>query len=193
VVQGYVPVGSHRTHFMAATPDGSKIYAPHRQLTFVSVIDTATKEVTKRITDFNYECQGVAVAPDGNRIYQASSARPELSVIDPRTDTVAGTARIDGLGEFPPQLTRLRVSPDNRHVVVSFNRSGYAAVLDTRDFGHQHLFKLEKGPMGIAFPDAGTALVTNHDNGSVSIIDLGTMQLMGRFTTHMGAETMAFY
>lgn len=194
VVLGHVETESLRTHFMAATADGSKIYVPHRQLNFMSVIDTATHQVTKRIPDFRYECQGVCTAPDGNRVYQASSARPEISVIDPKTDTIAGRIMIDGLGDYPPQLNRLRVSPDNRYLVMSFHVSRMAAVIDTEAPERQHLFKLEKGPMGIAFgEDLNHAFVTNHDEGTISIIDLKAMKLAGSIKTHMGPETMAFY
>ena len=194
-VLGHVETGTNRSHFMAANADGSKLYVPHRQLSFMSVVDTATRKVVKRIPDFRYECQGVATAPDGNRVYQASSARPEISVIDPATDTVAGKIKIEGLGEdFPPQLNRLRVSPDNRYLVVSFNQSRVAAAIDTEEPARKHLFKLEKGPMGIAFDaEVKHALVTNHDEGTISVIDLAAMKLAGSFKTHIGPETMAFY
>lgn len=194
VVLGHVETDSLRTHFMAATADGTKLYVPHRQLSFMSVIDTATRQVVKRIPDFRYECQGVCTAPDGNRVYQASSARPEVSVIDPKTDTVAGRIMVEGLPDFPPQLNRLRVSPDNRYLVISFNVSRMAAVIDTEAPERQHLFKLDKGPMGIAFAaDLNHAFVTNHDAGTISIIDLKAMQLAGAIKTHLGPETMAFY
>jgi DNA-binding beta-propeller fold protein YncE len=193
VVIGAVMLGSHRTHFFAMTPDGGKIYVPHRQLKFMSVVDVASRRELKRISNFSYECQGVAVAPDGNRVYQAASARPLVTVIDPRTDEVAGQVMVEGMGDFPPQLTRLKVSPDNRFVVVSYNVSRKAAVIDTRDLKRQVLFDLEKAPMGIAFPDRHRAFVANHDSGSISIIDLETMTLEGRIATHIGTETMAFY
>jgi len=193
VVVGGVQLGSHRTHFLAVTPDGAKVYVPHRQLKWVSVVEVETRREVKRIANFSYECQGVAVAPDNNRVYQAASARPLISVIDPTTDEVAGAVTVEGLGDFPPQLTRLRVSPDNRYLVVSYNVSRKAAVLDTRDLRRQFLFDLEKSPMGIAFPDRSRAFVTNHDSGSVAILDLETMKQVGRFETHMGAETMAFF
>jgi hypothetical protein len=47
--------------------------------------------------------------------------------------------------------------------------------------------------MGIGFPDKSHAFVTNHNSGSVSIIDLDMLKLTGRFATRMGAETIAFY
>jgi len=193
IVTGAVLLGSHRTHFMAATPDGTKLYVPHRQLKFVSVVDIELRREVKRIQNFSYECQGVCVAPDGNRVYQASSARPLVSIIDPATDEVASAVMVEGLGDFPPQLTRLKVSLDNRFLVVSYNASRKAAVLDTRDLRRQFLFDTEKSPMGISFPDSHHAFITNHDSGSVSIIDLDSMKLVGRFETHLGAESMAFY
>ncbi len=194
VVLGHVETQSLRTHFMAANADGSKIYVPHRQLNFMSVVDTATKQVTKRIPDFRYECQGVCTAPDGHRVYQAASARPEINVIDPVTDTVAGKITVEGLGNYPPQLNRLRVSPDNRYLVMSFHVSRKAAIIDTEAPERQHLVDLEKAPMGIAFSaDMSNAFVTNHDSGTISVIDLKSMKIAGAFKTHMGAETMAFY
>jgi DNA-binding beta-propeller fold protein YncE len=193
IVIGGVLLGSHRSHFLAVTPDGAKVYVPHRQLKWVSVVDVAQRREVKRIASFDYECQGVCVAPDGNRVYQASSARPLISVIDPCTDEVAGSVMVEGLGDFPPQLVRLKVSPDNRWLIVSYNLSKKAALIETRDLRRQILFDLEKSPMGIGFPEAGHAFVTNHNSGSVSIIDLDTPKLVDRFATRMGAETMAFY
>jgi YVTN family beta-propeller protein len=194
VVLGHVETDSLRTHFLAASPDGARIYVPHRQLSFLSVVDTATRKVVKRIPNFRYECQGVCAAPDGNRVYQASSARPLISVIDPKTDEVAGQIAVEGMGDFPPQLNRLRVSPDNRHLVVSFNVSRVAAVIDTQEPERQHLFKLDKGPMGIAFgAGLNQAFVTNHDEGTISVIDLAAMKPAGQFKTRLGPEALAFY
>jgi DNA-binding beta-propeller fold protein YncE len=193
IVAGGVQLGSHRSHFLAVSPDGAKVYVPHRQLKWVSVVDVETRREVKRIENFRYECQGVAVAPDGNRVYQASSARPLVTVIDAKSDEVRGSVTVENLGDFPPQLTRLKVSPDNRWLVVSYNVSRKAAVLDTSDLQRQYLFDLERGPMGIAFPDRSRAFITNHDAGSIAILDLETMALAGRFETHVGAEAMAFY
>jgi DNA-binding beta-propeller fold protein YncE len=194
VVVGDVTIGSQRTHWLAITPDGSKIYAPHRALTHVSVVDVATRQVVKRIPNFIYECQGIAVAPDGNRIYQASSARPRVDIIDPRTDTVAGSITVAEIVDAPPQLTRLRVTPDNRHLVMTFHVTGQAAVFDTEDLRRQHVFASGKGTMGIAFQDAGSkAFVTNHDEGSISIIDLEGMRIEGKIPTRMGPEMIACY
>jgi DNA-binding beta-propeller fold protein YncE len=194
VIVGDVAIGSQRTHWLAITPDGAKLYAPHRALTHLSVVDVASRRVIKRIPNFIYECQGIAVAPDGNRVYQASSARPRVDVIDPRTDTVVGSATVAEIVDAPPQLTRLRVTPDNRHLVMTFHVTGQAAVFDTQDLRRQHVFASGKGTMGIAFQDAGSkAFVTNHDEGSISVIDLEAMRLEDHIATRMGPEMIACY
>jgi DNA-binding beta-propeller fold protein YncE len=150
--------------------------------------------VIKRIPNFIYECQGIAVAPDGNRVYQASSARPRVDVIDPKTDTVVAGASVRDMQDVPPQLTRLRVAPDNRHLVMSFHVTGQIAVFDTQDLDRQNVFASGKGTMGIAFQDSGTtAFVTNHDEGSISVLDLVAMRIAGRFPTRMGPEMIACY
>jgi DNA-binding beta-propeller fold protein YncE len=193
-VTGHVEIGTQRSHWLAMTPDGNKLYVPHRNFTFVSVVDVHQRTVLKRIPNFIYECQGIAVAPDGNRIYQAQSSRPRVDVIDPKTDTVAGSVSVKAMPDVPPQLTRLRVSPDNRHLIMSFHTTSQVAVFDTHDLKSQYVFATGKGPMGIAFQDFGSkAFVTNHDQGSISVIDLGAMRLTGEITTPMGPEMIACY
>ncbi|HEX4055946.1 MAG TPA: YncE family protein [Tepidisphaeraceae bacterium] len=194
IVAAHVEIGSQRTHWLAITPDGGKLYAPHRALTHVSVVDVATRAVIKRIPNFIYECQGIAVAPDGNRVYQAQSARPRVDVIDPKTDSVVASASVRDMQDVPPQLTRLRVTPDNRHVVMTFHVTGQVAVFDTQDLTRQHVIASGKGTMGIAFQDAGgRAFVTNHDEGSISVLDLGDRRIEGRIPTRMGPEMIACY
>jgi DNA-binding beta-propeller fold protein YncE len=194
IVAAHVEIGSQRTHWLAITPDGGKLYAPHRALTHVSVVDVATRTIVKRIPNFIYECQGIAVAPDGNRVYQASSARPRVDVIDPKTDSVVAGAAVREMPDVPPQLTRLRVTPDNRHLVMTFHVTGQVAVFATQDLNRQHVFSSGKGTMGIAFQDAGSkAFVTNHDEGSISVLDLRDMRIEGRIPTRMGPEMIACY
>lgn len=193
-VAGHVEIGTTRSHWLAITPDGRKVYVPHRNFSFVSVVNVATREVVKRIQSFIYECQGVAAAPDGNRVYQAQSARARVDVIDPKTDTVAGSISVEAMPDVPPQLTRLRVSPGNRHLIMSFHTTGQVAVFDTHDLSDQHVFATGKGPMGIAFQDSGSqAFVTNHDEGSISVIDLKDMRIAGNIKTRIGPEMIACY
>jgi DNA-binding beta-propeller fold protein YncE len=51
-----------------------------------------------------------------------------------------------------------------------------------------------KDPMGFGFSaDGRTALVANHGDGSVSIVDLHAMKITGNFHGGTGIETLAWY
>ncbi len=45
---------------------------------------------------------------------------------------------------------------------------------------------VEKGPMGITFIDAGTACVMNHDQGSISVVDVRRGVVIDRYETAAG-------
>ena len=77
---------------------------------------------------------------------------------------------------------------------MTFHTTGHTAAFDTSDLRHQNVFSTGKGPMGVAFQDAGTrAFICNHDEGSISVIDLGAMTIAGQFKTRMGPEMIACY
>ena len=63
-----------------------------------------------------------------------------------------------------------------------------------RDQEDQRVLPVGKDPMGIAFsPEGKTALVANHGDGSVSVIDLEKMQVVKSFHAGSGIETLAYY
>jgi DNA-binding beta-propeller fold protein YncE len=67
-------------------------------------------------------------------------------------------------------------------------------VFDTADLQRQQVFSSGQGAMGIAFQDAGRkAFVTNHDEGSITILDLDDRRIEGRIPTRMGPEMIACY
>ena len=60
--------------------------------------------------------------------------------------------------------------------------------------GEQQVLPSGKDPMGLAFSaDGKTALLANHGDGTVSIIDLPRMQVTGKFHAGTGIETLAYY
>jgi len=60
--------------------------------------------------------------------------------------------------------------------------------------GEQRVLPVGKDPRGIAFSaDGKTALVANHGDGSVSVIDLEKMQVVNNFHAGSGIETLAYY
>ncbi|MGD0926501.1 MAG: YncE family protein [Streptosporangiaceae bacterium] len=68
---------------VAVSPDGTRAYVTVPRLHTVSVIDTATDQVTATIDISDPE--GVAVSPDGTRAYVTSGSSGTVSVIDTAT------------------------------------------------------------------------------------------------------------
>ena len=72
--------------------------------------------------------EGLAISPDGATLYVCAQTAAEFYVIDARTHAVLRTVPIDGANAAKPQMRRVRVSPDNRYVVVSSNQDHHAAI-----------------------------------------------------------------
>jgi YVTN family beta-propeller protein len=60
--------------------------------------------------------------------------------------------------------------------------------------GLQRVLKVGAFPMGIAFSSDGTtALVANHGDGTVSVLDLATARITRVFKAGTGIETLGYY
>jgi YVTN family beta-propeller protein len=77
----------------------------------VSIIDTATNNVTDNVT-VGYYPEGVAISPDGTAVYVANRDSDTVSVIDTANDNVTATVPVGSwpraFGQFigsPPTIT----------------------------------------------------------------------------------------
>jgi YVTN family beta-propeller protein len=60
--------------------------------------------------------------------------------------------------------------------------------------GLQRVLKAGAFPMGIGFSaDGATALVANHGDGTVSVVDLPTARVTRTFKAGTGIETLGYY
>ncbi|MGI9145145.1 MAG: YncE family protein [Chloroflexota bacterium] len=63
-----------------------------------------------------------------------------------------------------------------------------------RELARQSTFEVADGPMGVAFhPDGQAAVVDNHGDGRITIVDLAAGRPSGEFAAGVGVETLAFY
>lgn len=180
------------SHWIGLLPDGSKIYATNKNdRPFVSVIDLKSGAVVSRI-EVPGGTQGLAVSPDGRRVVVMAMAEPTAVVIDPATDTIVDriTLKDQKTGAYKAYF-----SPDGRHLLTMNSGSTAINVFDARDLkGAQHVIGVGKDPMGFAFSaDGRTALVANHGDGTVTVVDLDTRQAVRTFKAGTGIETLAYY
>lgn len=98
---------------IAVTPDGSKIYVSNFARDTVSVIHTASNEVTT-VIDVGDGPLGLAMSPGGSEMFVANRNSGSLSVVEIARDEVKETIDI-GIGAKPRDLV---VPPDGKFVFV---------------------------------------------------------------------------
>jgi DNA-binding beta-propeller fold protein YncE len=190
-----VAVNSFGTHWISACHSRAKLYATNKTYPFVCVIDTAGRRLAATIP-LPEGSEGLALSPDGTRLYVAAQRPQLLVVIDTAEDRIIEQVPLAVFEATPAERNpqkRVRVSPDGRWLVISSFNTGQIAILPADDLRAQRLIAVEKGPMGVTFADARTAYVMNHDQGSISVIDVPAGVVAGRFETAPGPETLALY
>src|SRR5262249_28314183 len=119
-----VDVGA-TAHWIAVSYATGKIVVSVKQ-DGVAVVAPARRTLIDRIA-LPRVVEGLAIAPDGETLYVCAQTAPELYVIDARTHALRRTVAVAGAEGVKPQMRRVRVSPDNRYVVVSENQDHHAA------------------------------------------------------------------
>ena len=178
-------------HFLAILPDASKAYVANKNdRPFVSVIDLHKREIVARIPMPN-GTQGLAASPDGKRVLVIDFKEPKMYVIDTASDKVVDTVTLEGV----PEEFRVRFSPDGKEVLTTASNAPQANLLSASDLdGPQTVLTVGKVPMGMGFAaDGRTALVANHGEGTISVIDMQEKKVVSKFDAGQGIENVAFY
>jgi len=179
-------------HWAAVLPDGSKAYVANKNdRPFVSVIDIKAGKMIGKI-DMPNGTQGITVSPDGKRVLAVDYKDPKFMVIDTATDKIVDTVAVEKNQTGP---FRVKYSPDGSKLVTCESQGGLANILSTADLhGKQTVLTVGKTPFGIAFSaDSKTALVSNHGDGTISVIDLPGAKIVNTFKAGTGIETLAYY
>jgi YVTN family beta-propeller protein len=179
-------------HWVAVLPDGSKAYVVNKNdRLFVTVIDLKTRKLIGRVPTPN-GTQGIAASPDGKHVLVADYGEPALLVIDTSKDVVADRVPLQG---NPKAAFKPRYTPDGTRVLVCGQSDGVVNILSTADMhGKQDVLKVGKDPMGFAISaDGKTALVANHGDGTVSVIDLKAAKVVNTFKAGTGIETLSYF
>lgn len=178
-------------HWVAVLPDGSKAYtANKRDKLFVSVIDIQKQQVIAEVPMPN-GTQGIGMSPDGRYVLAMDMAEPKIIKIDTANDTVVEEVVI---ADNEGGAWDAKYSPDGQHVVVVNARERKANLYSGNLQASFGSLAVGSQPFGIEFtPDSSTALVSNHGDGTISVIDLGTRKIKKTFTAGTGIETLAFF
>ncbi len=160
---------------------------------FVVVADVARRTVIDRIT-LPHVTEGLAVSPDGSTLYVCAQTAAEFYVIDARSHAVRQTIALDEPNAANPQMRRVRVSPDNRYVAVSSNKSNHAAIYAADGVKLLASMPTKKGPMGFGFASDGAhAYLCCHDDAVVFEFELESGRVRRSFPTAAGCEFIVAY
>ncbi|HEX6997793.1 MAG TPA: hypothetical protein VF322_06590 [Gammaproteobacteria bacterium] len=177
-------------HWLALLPDGSKAYVANKDdRPYVSVLDLRTREQIGRVPMPN-GTQGITASPDGRRVIAMDFAEPVIAMIDTATDTVLDRIRLEGAQDA---AYKAFYSPDGKWLLTL--AGSLVTIFDAADLrGPQRSVTVGAFPMGIAFAaDGRTALVANHGDGTVSVLDLERARVTKTFTAGAGIETLTYY
>jgi DNA-binding beta-propeller fold protein YncE len=160
---------------------------------YVVVIDVDRRTVVDRIKTPNVT-EGLAISPDGETLYVCAQTAAEFYAIDARSHTLCHTVALDEVNPINPQMRRVRVSPDNRYVVVSSNRGNQAAIYGADGLEPIASFPSKKSPMGFGFaPDGEHAYLCCHDDAVVFEFALANGHITRTFPTAAGCEFIVAY
>jgi DNA-binding beta-propeller fold protein YncE len=191
-------------HLVVATRDEAKLYISHKEAG-LGVFDLRRGAFTSSIPVGNPDIasgngsgsEGMAFTPDGARLVVADNDKSELHVIDTRSDREIDRVPLRRHPLTNPKRSRLvkpLFTPDGRYLVVTSYATGLAWVLDGADYRRQTIVPLAKGPMSILFqPDGTSALVSSHDSGLLTRVELATGRATGFHDGGAGIEVLAYY
>ena len=164
--------------FVEATPDSRKLYVPHLEGKALTVIEVASGEaraVFSGSTQF-----GVAIAPDGREAWASDADEGKLTIVDTATDEVRGSVSLGPKDEGRPSFSRLRFTPDGKHVAVVLGTqfmlidAKRRAIVWTLEMPHA-------GKVVTVSPDSRFAAISHPSNDSVSVIDLAARNVRSTF------------
>ena len=179
-------------HWLAISHATGKVFVSVKQ-DYVVVVDVPRRTAIDRIK-VPHVVEGLAISPDGGTLYVCAQTAAEIYVIDARKHTLRRTVPIDGADGSKGQMRRVRVSPDNRYVVVSSNQDHHAAIYEADGLRQIASFPTRKSPMGFGFAaDGRHAYLCCHDDAEVFEFELATGRVTRTFPTAAGCEFIVGY
>lgn len=191
-------------HMLDKLPDESKLYVSAkegalgvfdlRQRKYIATVPLAADGVT---SGNGSGSEGIAVSPDGKHVVVCDNDTTALRVIDTAADKQVARVQLAPFVYTNRKRSRMAkpaFSRDGEHLVAVNYASALAWVIDANDLSSQAMIPVAKGPMGISFPpDGKSALVTSHDSGLLTRIDLASCRAVAAYDGGSGIEVMAWY
>src|SRR5919106_5832630 len=135
---------------VGVTPDGRWVWAGKRAEDTISIIDTRTLEVTKRISSpgFPYRVQ---FTPDGKLALVPHARASSLVVADVASQTILKSIKLGLKKVAEPSTAGVFPHPDNRHAFVTVRNDNSMLVLDLITGETLSRVAVENSPDGVTY------------------------------------------
>ncbi|MDR3727513.1 MAG: YncE family protein [Terracidiphilus sp.] len=181
--------GQNRTHMLYVFPDAKRILTTNVNSATVTILEKTEGRAggpppgppptppggdwQLTVLPVGRGAEGFDVSPDGREAWVANAQDGTVSVID-----IAGKKVVATLAVNVPGANRLKFTPDGKQVLVS---AGSLVVLDAAARKEVKRLAEVHGTGGIQMqPDGARAYVACGRDGFVAVIDLKTLEMVGR-------------
>jgi YVTN family beta-propeller protein len=184
--------GQNRTHMIYVFPDLQRIVTTNVSSATVSFIDRTSSspqpDWNEKVIPVGGGSEGFDVTPDGKQIWVANAQDGTISVID-----VDGKKVIDTLAANVGSANRLKFTLDGRLALVSGLRLPELTIFDVASRKEMKRVKIGHGGAGILMqPDGTKAYVACSPDGYVVVIDLKSLDVIGRIDVGQGVDGLAW-
>ncbi|HVH23500.1 MAG TPA: Hsp70 family protein [Pseudonocardia sp.] len=186
-----VPVGE-TPGFVVVSPDGRRAMVANQAAGMITVLDTATNEVTATIPVRAGPPQYLAFSPTGERVYVSiwDQARTvaAVGVLDTATNTIVATIPV----RTRPYLSA--VTPDGQRLYVPNHDSGTISVIDTVTNAVTTEIKVAPNPHWVEMSrDGSRAYAANHESNLVSVIDTSDNSILAEVPVQTSPHSLAVH
>jgi YVTN family beta-propeller protein len=165
--------GMKGVHGIAIVADLGKGYISSGKDTMVTVFDTKTFKVIKKITASGLGPDAIIYDPFSKKIFTCNGKSKNSTVIDPATDKIVATISLDGKPEGG-------VSDGKGKVYVNFEEESKICEINATTFKQANVWSLDPGekPTGLALDNEAHRLFSACDNKIMVIVDAGNGKII---------------
>lgn len=182
--------GQTGTHMVLVSKDLSRIFTANIGSDSISIFERGQQPLNWALTHVavGKGPEGLDLSADGRELWTAHSRDGGVSVIDAAAKKVVQTIDVR-----TKRSNRIKLTPDGKLALISDLEGGELVVLDAPARKEIKRLPLGKMPEGILIPPAGNvAYVAVNGDNFVAIVDLKTLDVVGRISTGTGPDGMAW-
>jgi YVTN family beta-propeller protein len=188
--------GQNGTHMIYVSPDPNQIVTTNVSSASASIFEKIGSGATgpssgdwnETVVPVGRGSEGFDISPDGKEIWVANADDGAISVID-----VASKKVVDTLAANVKGANRLKFTPDGKLAFISSTIRPDVAVFDRVTRKEVKRLKVGDGGEGILMqPDGSRVYVACSPEGYVVVIDLHSLEVVGRIDAGRGPDGLAW-